>query len=236
MANIIISCSEWGYVTHLPNYVGAKLPDKTPDGKHLLALGIGGDIIQPGKPDSSFLELYRGGFGYCRPWDTELEGQELALIEEWKSKRATPELDYYAAQRNGSPCPEAVLLYYPERVFVYGTTDEGNEMSRSVILQHLHAVGIQSHAHAWVPCQLFHGLSGGIPRFSAALRADTDRGVSWYSILQTMQSNQAESAAWSREGGLYAWNYYGGRYGELYYDEDLKAKPCTRSSRPKTKK
>jgi hypothetical protein len=213
MITITISNAAWGYLTDLPDYTGGKIfkKGKLPlDGRHSFKPGLG-DTIIPGVTDKSLLGNMPGGYGFVRPWDTEGRVAELALNVDWQKARV-PRLDYYVAMINGSPCPDAVRLYYPERVFVTGEGNDGEDLDRVDILKHLRAVDIRATSHFWLPCQIFHGLKqGGIPNISAGLRSDTDMGASWYEVCNRLAAKLPAG---------YEWYFSGGRYGELFITED----------------
>ena len=206
MITITISHAEWGYLTNLQDFSGGGLfkGAKPEHGGHRFRRGFERTVI-PGVSDNVLLpdfmaskNLYR--YGYVKPWKEEGHPEEMALQDAWAGAKPVC-LDYYVAQRNGSPCPEAVLLYYPSRVFVEGENEDGEPLQRYELLQHLRAVGARSHSGFWEPCQVFHGLAfGGVPRFKNALRAETNSGPSWSELLPKLQQNLPPGYEWQRWG------------------------------------
>ena len=219
MPTLTFSAAEWGYATDIPDW-GSKpdriTPEHTPDRRHRLAPGLGETIV-PGVSDSSILGRSRGGYGFVRPWDENVPPQELKVQQEWQQS-PRPKLDYYVALLNGSPCPDAVRIYYPERVFVTAKDENDVDLHRYQVLDILRKIGgIHAQPAFWEPCQMFHGLeAGGIPRFSAALRSDTDYGGSWFTLRERLCRDLPDG---------YEWNYMGGRYGDLWIDEPKEEKP-----------
>lgn len=177
----------WGYVTHMfpcPGTAG-----ETPDGRHFMTNSF--EHAHPGVADSRvFGAGFSSGFGYVRPWDVAgVSPDELHLQERWQACRV-PHVDYYVGLRHGSPDPVALL--YPERVFVYGVRvdeelDEEIPLERCELLRHLKALDLRGQAEFWHPVQIYHGRKGGWPLFHAGVKADTDMGVSWYTVTSKMQ-------------------------------------------------
>lgn len=209
MRTITISHGEWGYVQRLSDFSGGKIAEalQTPDGKHTLTpMRDGDDNIYPGEPDSR--QRRYGGFGFVRP---PREGEDEELWDRWRKDPGECH-DYYVSLRNGCPDPESTPLLYPDRVFVTGEDDEGDDLSRTELLKHFGAVGLYSHPCYWEPVQMYTGLNKGFPVFRAALKADTGLGMSWYSVNSKLR------------GGLptgYEWDHYAASlYGMLYYDPE----------------
>lgn len=212
--SLTISRGEWGYVTRLSDWSGGKAgkAGETPDGRHKLKAF--GEYLMPGVPDQTILP--HTGFGYVRPLD--LVGgtpEERALNAKWMATMRVAHLDYYVARLHGSPDPDAVGLYYPERLFVTGRNDDdGYDLERSEVLRHLAAVGITSHPEYWHPVQLFTGMNMGFPVFHQGLRADTDYGPSWYGTVTSKLLGRKLPDG-------YTWDHYpSAKYGTLYIETE----------------
>jgi hypothetical protein len=208
---LTISHGLWGYVTHLSDFSGgrARLEGKTPDGLHTLSRGADSKHLVPGVPDSKFRP--HSGYGFVRPRPED--GPDQKLWEQWDRCRLD-RLDYYVALMNGSPDPQAVPFYYPERLFVTGdyysdSKDLGGQLFRTDLLNHLSALGIQAHPEYWHPVQIFHGIKGGFPLFDQGLKADTDVGPTWYSVQGKLKTKLPDG---------YDWDFSGGNYGTLYFE------------------
>lgn len=213
MIALSISSSEWGFLTYLPNML-REAPQKsgtTPDKKHMLTPGLD-ELLIPGVPDHKLLgqRSPSSGYGYVRPWDETGIPEELALELQWRSDRV-PRLDYYVAERNGSPFPDAVGLLYPARVFITAADAEREDLPRHLILEVMSELKLPHHPNMWNPCQILYGMGiGGIPKFHSGLRADTDYGASWYKVSDRMRSNLPEG---------YTWQSMGDSHGQLYIEE-----------------
>lgn len=220
MITITISNAGWGYLTRLPNTLrdlrsGVVM---TPDRRHTLQAIDGGEILAPGIPDGELLGgvPYAGGYGYVRHWDVQGDPKEREVEDDWRHARpAYHHLDYYVALHNGSPFPEAVAIYYAERVFVSGKDTDRNPLPRYRLLEHLAKFNLAvseprtaSHAMMWHPCQIFHGLKAGMPLFEHALRAATELGPTWHQVVHNLSGQLPEGYHW--------WRPEGCRYGQLH--------------------
>lgn len=209
MHTLIFSSSEWGFIRSIADFSGGCIFDEdltsdTPDGRHRLRLDID-DRILPGVSDLKFDP--RAGYGHVRPTDTE--GPDVALWKEWENVR-TRRLDYYVAQRNGSPDPAAAPLLYPERLFVTGEGEGDDEpLPRTEILRHLQALGIPHLPFRWEPVQLFTGYRRGYPVFRQGIKTDTEFSVTWYAASSKLNATLPEG---------YHWVPSGGSHGTLYVD------------------
>lgn len=205
MDSITISHGEWGYVTHLNDFSGGRAAKagKTPDGRHRLSR-LDEHTIAPGVPDKTL--DWRTGYGFVRPQD-DPPSPDDDLWARWAKCRMR-RLDYYVAQMNGSPDPGAVPFFYPERLFVNGTDDNGNQLSRTALLKHLSALRVRGDCDFWHPVQIFTGISMGFPVFQEGLKADTDIGPTWSTATCILDGELPEGYSWEQ--------FKGANYGTLH--------------------
>jgi hypothetical protein len=183
---IHLNNAEWGYVRDIHSWSGDAT--ETPDGRHKLLPDGFSNRVMVGDPDTIHSGALPAGYGSVRPFDTEVPAEERKCQETWMTQRMRS-LDYYVAQRNGCPDPEAVGLYYPERVFIHGTEEvdgEERELHRYELLEILKSWGLYAHPGAWDPVQLYHGANRGFPTFHAALKAQTDVGPRWHDVTSKL--------------------------------------------------
>lgn len=214
---ITISNAEWGYLLELGDFSGGRIKKtkQTKDGRHQLR-SLGDNAVQVGVPAVDYSPtLY--GYGCVRPWSDEgVTKAEAALQKEWQEHKGQGQvLDYYAAQKFGTPDPDSIGLIYPERVFVNGVDVESGDLERNVLMKHLKAVGVQHHFSVWGPLQLYGSIAAGLPEFQPSLIAHTDIGVSWYEVRDKLKRKLPSG---------YSWEYFpSAMYGTLYYEgEEIK--------------
>lgn len=212
-----ISRAEWGYVESMADWSGGRAADAANTG-HKFAQS--GDRLLPGVPDKTVLGDFLGGYGRVKPWDPKQDGE--SLVKAWKLREHPRVADYYIALLNGCPDVDAVQLYYPERLIISaeGCFEKGEEVpSRQLMLDVLDAAGIPSRPSRWDPCQVFTGISNGIPAIKPGLKANTDLGISWYEASRFLQSEKLpERLHWEWFAGDDKRNIPAAKYGILYYD------------------
>lgn len=125
---------------------------------------------------------------------------------------------YYVAiadgMHNGKPMLSAGVdagAFYPERLFMWGEDEDGNQPSRLALLATMRSllygtpVVRKLDPSCWLPVMCWRGYKGGQPSYWSALRASTDAHVYKPELLRDLQRNLTlESNYEVYDAGIYA--------------------------------
>lgn len=80
-------------------------------------------------------------------------------------------------------------LFYPERLFLWGEDDDGNDMGFGELLDTLKKARFYGDEGYWEPCLVWRGFAPGLkPTFRRALRADANLGPTMHNLRSGLKS------------------------------------------------
>jgi hypothetical protein len=199
--SIIFSNAMWGYLQACYNMQ----PDKAAtEPSYRVRESVWGD---------EFISVgYEATYGFTEPFKEHSGDDEEDLVnQQWHD-------DYYVAlsegTRNGRPLLNTSIkagAFYPERLFMWGEDEEGNDLPRHMLLHHFKQLGMWKSTPAyWDPVRIWRGYNKGWPTFYKALRGSTDMGPRWHDIIGKLSGNLPDGYQWDLMPGC--------SYGTLYYE------------------
>jgi hypothetical protein len=169
------------------------------------------------EPDPRILYARRRPFPPAKEIQTP---EDAELIDHWRNQcRDAPRSDNYLVlslsmptaaprQTNDIHCG----AFYGPHLFIWGEDEEGEPLSRGIILRHLKTLGVRAHPDFWDPVTIWRGYDGGYPTWDTALRNHTDLGPRWTEVQHKLSNNDLP------EG--YQWDSYQPHRGMIYFDKE----------------